>query len=108
MGYRPPPTVRKLDFSGTEHEGLEVATRGIPLGVLLDITEKAIAGEAGGSRDFHALFAGSLESWNVEDSFGDPVPATLEGLLSLDATFATEIFMAWAASMATPPAKKED
>lgn len=106
MGYRPPSTVRKLDFTGTEHEGLEVATRSIPLGALLDVIERVADPDA--SRDMYALFAGSLEGWNVEDSFGDPVPATLDGLLSLDATFVLELMTAWIASMSTPPAKKED
>lgn len=110
MGYRPPSTVHKLDFSDTEHPGLEVATRGTPLGVLLDIIESGAAAQAeddaSGLRDMYVLFAGVLESWNVEDAFGDPLPATLEGVLSLDTVFAGQLLTAWTASMTAPPKKE--
>ena len=37
MGYKPPKTVYKLDFSETEYAGLEVTVRSAPVGQLMDL-----------------------------------------------------------------------
>lgn len=103
MGYRPPTTGQKLDFAGTPYEGLEVTVDAAPLGLLLDINEMfAVARERNNKeavdamRDLLGKFAGVLESWNTEDrKTGEPVPPTLEGLLSQDSDFVLAIIGAW-------------
>lgn len=103
-GFEPPSTGQKLDFSETEHAGLEVTMGGIPLGDLLDIADLAETASLGeGARELVAKFAGWLESWNVT-SGGEPVPPTLDGVRSLDAVFAASIIQAWRNSvMSAPP-----
>lgn len=36
-GFRPARLPLKLDFSGTEYEGLEVTVRPVPMAVMLDV-----------------------------------------------------------------------
>ena len=102
MGYRPKRALFKLDFSETEHEGLEVTTRAVPMSVMLDVAVAAgnAAQDASGFRQVLATFAYALESWNVEDDDGQPVTADLDGLMSQDPAFVTDLIKAWVASMA--------
>ncbi len=103
MGYRPPSTGQKLDFAGTAYEGLEVTVDAASMAVMLSVTELfAAASErnnaeaAAAMRELLAAFASVLESWNTEDrKTGDPVPATLDGLLSQDTDFVMAIIGAW-------------
>jgi hypothetical protein len=101
MGYRPPTTGQKLDFTGTPYEGLEVTVDSAPIGVVLDITALFAAARQPGAdtaaavRELLAKFAGVLEGWNVEDRAGGPVPPTLEGVLSLDTAFVMAVVEAW-------------
>lgn len=104
-GYCPPAAVWELDFAGTRYEGMEVTVRDLPLGMLLDILEGVVARspDPGSARSMYALFAGLLVSWNITDTFGDPVPVTLEGLLSLSSQVVAALVAAWTASLAQPP-----
>lgn len=100
MGYRPPTTGQKLDFTGTPYEGLEVTVDSAPIGVVLGITEMFAAARKPGDtpgavRDLLAKFAAVLESWNVEDRNGEPVPPTVEGLLAQDTAFVMAVIEAW-------------
>ena len=103
MGYRPPTTGQKLDFAGTEHEGLEVTVDAAPMGAALGITElfgtarqRNSQEAAGALREVLATFASVLEAWNVEHPrTGEPVPPTVEGLLSLDTDFVMFVIGAW-------------
>ena len=105
MGFEAPGTGRQLDFKGTPYEGLEVTVDSVSVGLL-----RKIAGHYESLEALHAkgdlkaaapaltmlleLFAGPLESWNVTKR-GEPVPATFEGLDSLDVVFAMAIIRAW-------------
>lgn len=109
MGYRPPTTGADLDFTGTRYEGLEVRTGSVPLGMLLDIADKAAVIDQktgpGDLRGLFSMFASVIEAWNVEDAQGRPVAPTLDGLLSQDAAFVMAIITGWirAMSQAPPP-----
>jgi hypothetical protein len=108
MGYRPPSTGSDLDFTGTQHEGLQVRMDSVPLGMLLEIGELAQgmqSGDLSQMRVLFSMFAGLVEEWNVEDRKGEPVPATLDGVMSQDTAFVMAVITAWikAVSSAPPP-----
>ena len=101
-GFEPPGSGAKLDFSDTAYAGLEVTMDAVSLGDLLDIQGLAETGTTAAVREMVARFAKSLESWNVTRK-GEPVPATLEGALSLDAVFVGALVRAWAQGTAEAP-----
>ena len=101
-GFEPPGSGAKLDFSDTAYAGLQVTMDAISLGDLLDIQGLAETGTTAAVREMVARFAKSLESWNVTRN-GEPVPATLEGALSLDAVFIGAIIKAWTQGTAEAP-----
>lgn len=78
MGYRPKRKIYNLDFAGTEHEGLQVSVRGLTIGEELELNTGAT-----GELVIRTL-ATILQSWNVEDDQGRPVPATFEGVCTQD------------------------
>ena len=105
VGFEPPSSGQKLDFSETAYAGLEVTMGALSLGELLDIQDLADEAAAGRAvRQLLVKFAGCLESWNVTRD-GKPVPATLEGVLSQNAVFVAAVVTAWARQMheAPPP-----
>lgn len=114
MGYTPRSTVYVLDFSGTEHDGLEVRMRATALGTLFDAGELVGIAEridaAGASAipaaedvdrmvDQYRDLADHLVSWNVEIPAGTPVPATLDGLKKLELPLVNQIAQAWRTAM---------
>jgi hypothetical protein len=99
MGYEPPSTGLKLDFSETQYAGLEVTMGPLSLGQLLEIEELS---EKEGTRGLVTLFVDVLESWNVTRQ-GDPVPADLAGVLSQDPDFVLAIINAWQRNVASAP-----
>lgn len=94
-GFRPKRAPLKLDFTDTEFQGLEVTLRPVPMSVLSDIAVTASSGDPSAFRHAAATFAYALESWNVEDDDGNPVPADLDGLMSQDPRFVSAVFKAW-------------
>jgi hypothetical protein len=100
MGYEPPSTGLKLDFSDTPYAGLEVTMGAVSLGQILDIEDLTEA--TGGTREMVTRFADCLESWNVTRG-GEPVPADLAGVLSQDPNFILAIVLAWQRNVATAP-----
>ena len=101
-GFEPPGSGAKLDFSDTAYAGLEVTMDAVSLGDLLDIQDVAETGTGAAAREMVTRFAKCLESWNVTRN-GEPVPATLEGVLSLDAVFIGAIVKAWTQGTAEAP-----
>ena len=99
MGYEPPSTGLKLDFSDTPYAGLEVTMGAVSLAQILDIED---ASEAGGTRAMVTRFADCLESWNVTRA-GEPVPADLAGVLSQDPNFILAIVLAWQRNAVSAP-----
>lgn len=87
MGFRPKNKVYRLIWA-EDHDlhGFEVQARAMRLGEMLSMVSVVAAAkdEVG---DFEGLvdqFAKVLVSWNWEDEGGDPVPATAEGLRTLE------------------------
>ena len=107
MGFVPPTTGVKLTFEGSMYEGLEVTMDSVSTGTVLDIMEKFEAAKNGDPAAMIVLldgFAKALEAWNIEDrKTGDPVPATLDGLRTLDFTLAMAIIGAWIGSVTSAP-----
>jgi hypothetical protein len=99
MGFRPKRTPFALDFSGTEYEGLEVTVRPLPMVVMMDVIAAAGARDLAAVRHLHATFGYALESWNVEDDDGQPVPADVDGLLSQDGRFVNAVIEKWCESL---------
>jgi hypothetical protein len=99
-GFRPKRTPFKLDFSGTECEGLEVTVRPVPMSVMLDVGAASAVADSQAFRQVVATFAYALESWNLEGDDGAPVPAGLDGLMSQDPQFVGAVIQAWVTAMA--------
>jgi hypothetical protein len=103
MGFEPPRTGQKLDFSETAYEGLEVTMDAVSLGELLEIQDLADAiAQPGNARKLFHRFAGCLESWNVTRG-GDPVPPDYEGVIAQDAGFILAIVESWQQGLAQAP-----
>lgn len=106
--YRRPRTAL-LRFDDPEMEGLEVRCRRTTLGDALDLDELASAIDTGGRPEIEAFLSAFADrvllSWNLDDEVidatgeptgvYDPVPTTLEGLLTQDLRFVMAIFTAW-------------
>jgi hypothetical protein len=108
MGYTPKRTLYKLDFSETEHAGLEVVTRSMPVGGLLKIAGLVEAADAenpdlGDLDELFRRFASVLVSWNVETDDGQPVPADFDGLAGQDFDFVLPVINAWILAMSRAP-----
>lgn len=100
MGFEPPGTGLKLDFSETPYAGLEVTMGAISMGGALELEETPAGGL--GARKVLARFADHLEAWNVTRK-GEPVPADLGGVLSQDARFVEAIILAWLRNLTQAP-----
>lgn len=113
-GYTPRSTVYVLDFTGTEHEGLEVRMRATALGVLFDAGELVGIAEridAAGTTaipaaedvdrmvDQYRDLAKHLVSWNVEIPEGNAIPPTLESLKLLELPLVNLIAQTWRQAM---------
>lgn len=107
MGFVPPTTGVKLTFEGSMYEGLEVTMDSVSTGTVLDIMEQFEAAKSGDPAAVLTLLAGfstALEAWNIEDrKSGQPVPADLDGLRTLDFTLAMAIIGAWVGSVSSAP-----
>jgi len=103
MGYEA-PELRVFRLTFEDRPGLEVAARSVTLERWMEITglsgDGALSATSlpdGGPPPSGGLqegFAQNLVSWNLT-SKGEPVPATAEGLRSLDTGFARELVKAW-------------
>lgn len=105
MGYIPKKTTYKLDFAGTEQEGLEVQLRALDTGQMLDLTEliEQAESDAQARNALFLLLAEQLVSWNVETEDGAPVPATIDGVRAQEPAFNNAIINAWQEAMAGVP-----
>jgi hypothetical protein len=103
-GFEAPRTIYKLDFEGTDLEGLEVRMRAGRLGDMLDPSNADIgldidpdnpsAEDIKAVRAKFEMIAEYLASWNLTED-GVPVPATIEGLMDQEPAFVGRIFAAW-------------
>ncbi len=97
MGFQFPTTIITIDFPA-DHElhGLEVKTSSVPFGTFLELSSLASAGAGDGTEALAAVntlveqFATvALKGWNSD------VPATADGLRTLDTRHVLEIIGAW-------------
>ncbi|MFE0801082.1 hypothetical protein [Streptomyces sp. NPDC058812] len=79
MGYRPKRRIFKLDFTGTEYEGLEASVRGLTVGEELELNEMEFTPDL-----VVKALVQRLVAWNVEDDNGVAVPTTFEGVCTQD------------------------
>jgi hypothetical protein len=98
-GFEVPDTTIGLDFSETDYAGLQVKVRAGTVGEFLDLEDLAAAGE---TRKLFQRFGALLISWNLTCG-GEPVPATYEGLLSLEPAFSEMIVMVWQKNVTSVP-----
>lgn len=105
MGYEAPKTVYKLGFDGTDLDGLTVRVKALTFQEMLDNNDVLFedwtnnpdlpAEEKKTRRDaLHELFIRQLVEWDLEQD-GKPIPATLEGLRSLEVPLVGSLVWAW-------------
>lgn len=101
-GFTPPRTQYRLDFTGTELEGLEVVMRGGKLAQafetihLVGVSEASVtAADAKLALAQYEEFADHLIEWNITDEKGRKVPATLDGLKTQEIRHVNMIAAAW-------------
>lgn len=92
MGFKVKRKVFRLVFKDTDLEGLEVMARSLTTGQLIELQE---AQKGGMHAAVTTMFAAALVSWNLEDEDGSPVPATLEGVRSMEIDFNNAVIGAW-------------
>jgi hypothetical protein len=95
MGYKPERKLYTLKFD--DHPGLVVRARSCSTKVFFDVAALADL-ENPTDNDLQMLFkefSNVLMSWNLEDEDDQPVPVTLDGLLSQEFDFVMEIIQAW-------------
>lgn len=116
-GYKPPRTLYRLNFSQTEHAGLEVVAKGTSVNGLMELTDVGAelddldpdTMEPAELRkkltEMFRPFAAVLHDWNVIGDDDEPVPANLHGLLEQEVPFIAMIIEAYvsALSQAPPP-----
>jgi len=99
MGFRPKRTPFKLDFSGTEYDGLEITVRPVPLAVMMDMAAACAVPDPASMRHVAATFTYALESWNLEGDDGEPVAADADSLMSQDGRFVNAVIAKWIEAM---------
>jgi hypothetical protein len=106
MGYKRKRKIYRLDFAGTEYEGLEVRVRGLTTGEFLELVMLgAIDKESFKETEaMLKMLASHLVSWNLEDDDGELVPATYEGVKSNDLALNLLIVSAWTDAIGDVPA----
>lgn len=111
MGFKFPSTIYRLDFEGTELEGLEVRMRGGKLRQafatvqLVGVTEANVtAADAALALEQYQDLADHIVEWNAEDDDGNPVAPDLEGLQSQETRHVQMIAAAWQRAQVDIPA----
>lgn len=110
MGFTPPRTVYRLDFEGTDLDGLEMRMRGGKLASafasagLVGIDESnATAADVQLMLSQYQELADHIIEWNCEDEAGNPVPADIEGLKALELRYVRIIAEAWQRAQVNVP-----
>lgn len=100
--FKLPKKTARLVFDG-DYQGLEVTVRlNVPIRTYLAIQDMSDKNKL---LDILQEFARiALVGWNVLDEKDEPVPATVEGLLSIEPGMVTRIVAEWSAAVVKPPA----
>lgn len=104
MGFRPKRRIYDLQFEDPDMEGLEVKIRHVDTGQSLALDSAISSGGEDGVRVCLDLLAENMIEWNVEDDNGQPVPVTMDGLLSQELDFNLAIVNAWREAILGVPA----
>lgn len=110
MGFKVQRKTYKLIFKDPDYEGLEVTARELSAGELWEFIAAEKATTAGGDdamdgrRKTMQMLADALVSWNAETEEGEPIPTTIEGLLSQGLGFAGRVMDAWTDALVGIPA----
>lgn len=108
MGFTPKRTQYRLKFDKTtDLDGLEITTRSVSVGQLMDL--QRFGSELAGAEDddfapeaiekMVDLLASGIVEWNVEDEEGRPVEPTTANLLAQDLPFIYAVLTAWSQAM---------
>lgn len=102
MGFKINRTVYNLTFGeGTALDGAKVTARAVSTGAFLDVAGLASEAEenpAAATKLFEQ-FADALETWDLEEEDGTPIPANLDGLRSLEFGTSIAVIKAWMSAM---------
>lgn len=104
MGFRPEPTVYRLNFDDTSLKGLHVKIRSCTVGEWSNLLGFMGASEASevqeANQKISILFAEKLVEWDLDHpDTGEAVPQTIEGVNSLDRYLFAQIMTAWQVAM---------
>lgn len=111
-GFRRKRKIYKLDFTGTDYEGLEVRVGGLTTGEFLELIQVSAPSQSSTDNNeterMLKFLAQHIISWNLLDEEGQDVPTTFEGLLTSDLDLNQVIIGAWveAISGASGPLEK--
>lgn len=101
MGFKAKKKLYRLTFTDdTDMAGLEVTMSSVSMGTLLDLQEMStradeVAGDKAEFRKVIEVFVGAMLSWNLEDDDDQPVPVSVDGVLTQDPDFMMGIITAW-------------
>lgn len=100
MAYERKRKVYRLNFAGTEFDGLEVRLHGLTTGEYLElVTLTGATDDSGGETErLLKLFAKHLISWNLQED-GEPVPADFDGVRANDLAMNMYIIDSWTSAM---------
>jgi hypothetical protein len=107
MGFTRKRKSYKLDFSGTEFDGLVVKVDGLTTGEYLDFIMMTATVDADENQTSNMI---KMLATHLEED-GEPVPPTLEGLRANDLQMNMAIINAWTSAMSNVPeetAKKSE
>lgn len=108
--YKRKRKIYKLDFEGTEYDGLEVRVRGLTTGEYLQIIQLSAASGDEGDKETEGMlkmFASHLIGWNLTDEEDEPVPTSYEGVVANDFVMNMAIITAWTNALGEPTEKLE-
>lgn len=99
-GFRRKRKIYKLDFTGTDYDGLEVRVGSLTTGEFLELIQVSAPSQdnAAGNNETERMLqflAKHIISWNLLDEEGQAVPTTFEGLLTSDLDLNQIIIGAW-------------
>ena len=107
MGFVVKRTIFDLVFTDPDLNGIRVSAGSIDTGTFLDLTSMMSGGitqeDINAVRKMFTQFAAVLESWNLEEEDGSEIPATVEGLYSLEFPFTIRLIKAWLNTVGSIP-----
>lgn len=107
-GFTPEETVYRLNFEGTELEGLSVRTKSCTIAEwnnMLRASPDTVTAKdlADGNDRMTEMFLNYVVSWNLEIPAGTPTPLTLQGFNQLGTRHGALILNFWQKAMTEVP-----